>query len=107
MTQTIFSGRVNANDGFDSPAPVHGPSGWTVDKQQQTEIYTITHNLDLADPEDQLHVAVTAMGTDVVATVEEVAANTFRVSTWFDQQLPIASDFMFVAVWYRDRPGRK
>ena len=40
--------------------------------------------------------------TDVVATVEEVAANTFRVSTWLDEQLPIASDFMFVAVWYQD-----
>lgn len=61
MTQLIFSGRVHAADGFDSPVPSQGPSGWTVYKEQQTEIYLITHNLGLTDPEGQLHITVTAI----------------------------------------------
>ena len=100
MAKKIFSGRVNANDGFDSPASVHGPSGWSVDKHQQTEIYEITHNLNLKDPEEQLHITVTAMKSGVVINVEDVSANSFVVSTWIGQTVPTDSDFMFVAVCY-------
>lgn len=103
MKQIIFSGRVNANDGFNSPVPVHGPSGWTVDKKLQTEIYEITHNLGLTDPEEQLHVIVTAMKSGVVINVEDVTANSFRVSTWIGDTAPTDSDFMFIAVYYRKK----
>ena len=102
--QIIFSGRVNANDGFNNPAPVRGPSGWIVDKHQQTEISEITHNLSLTDPEQQFHVTVTAMKSDVVANVESVSANSFTISTWIGQTAPVGSDFMFVAVYYGKKP---
>jgi hypothetical protein len=101
----VYSGYIGAQQGFSAPAPFAGPPGWTVFKQQQTEIYVVQHNLALVRPEAQLHVTVTAHATFVLPVVS-VSSNSFTVSTWQlwagtpQAPAPIQSDFMFVAVFY-------
>lgn len=101
----VYSGYIRAQQGFDAPEPFDGPPGWTVFKQQQTEIYVVQHNLALSHPEAQLHITVTARNTFVLPVVS-VANNSFTVSTWQlwagtpQAPVPTQSDFMFVAVWY-------
>jgi len=99
----IYSGHITAQQGFSAPTSFDGPAGWTVFKQNQTEIYIVTHNLGLANPEHDLH---------IVATPKEpyrslfIAAgpNSFTVQCWQmwagveQAPAPSATDFMFVAV---------
>ncbi|MBZ2168712.1 MULTISPECIES: hypothetical protein [Marinobacter] len=95
---SLFSAKVNAGDGFDSPAPLADIPGWTVDKQSQTEIYVINHNLNLSSPDRDLHVVVTPMTPLCTAVVESLDANSFRVSTWTLGEAPTQTDFMFIAM---------
>lgn len=102
---TLYSGQIGAEQGFDSPEPFNGPSGWTVFKSQQTEIYEVVHNLGLSNPQQQLHVAVTAMTPGVIANIDSVSANSFVISTWVaSNQAPTATDLMFVAVYHSTCP---
>lgn len=94
---SLFSAKINGGDGFDSPAPIVDLPGWTVFKQQQTEIYVITHNLGLCDPDRDMHVVVTPMSPHCIAIVESLDENSFRVSTWRTNEAPMQSDFMFIA----------
>ena len=55
----IYSANIEENQGFNNPVPVADIEGWTVWKQQQTEIYVIKHNLGLTNPERQLHIVAT------------------------------------------------
>ncbi|MBW0148956.1 hypothetical protein [Marinobacter arenosus] len=93
----IYSAKVGAGEGFSSPAPLAGLAGWTVFKQQQTEIYEITHNLNLSNPESDMQVVATSMTPGVSVVVEAVNANSFRVSAWTSQLAPAETDFMFIA----------
>src|SRR3954462_5646483 len=100
MASVIYSGHVNANDGFNAPAPFNGPAGWTVSKSQQTEIYKITHNLNLTKPHRQLHVVITANTPGVLPSVGQTA-NDFTITMMLmPQQAPAQTDFDFVAVHY-------
>lgn len=94
---SLFSAKIDGGEGFDSPAPVVDLPGWTVFKQQQTEIYVITHNLNLSDPNRDMHVVVTPMTPHCNAIVESLDENSFRVSTWTTNEAPMQSDFMFLA----------
>ena len=97
---TIYSGYIGENDGFSSPAPVIGPSGWTVFKSNQTEIYEVTHNLGLSHPKKQLHVVVQTMKNNVIADIQ-VDENSFIISTWLsDSGGSTNSDLMFIAAYY-------
>lgn len=93
----IYSARVEASDGFNAPAPLAGLPDWTVFKQQQTEIYLITHNLNLSDPELDMQVVATSMTPGVTVVVESIDANSFRVSSWTDQLAAAETAFMFIA----------
>jgi hypothetical protein len=94
----IYSAKVNAAEGFDSPAPLADIPGWTVFKQQQTEMYIITHNLNLPDPERDLHVVATSMNSAARVAIEYVKSDSFKISAWVDNMAPVQTDFMFVAV---------
>ncbi|BES69258.1 hypothetical protein RE428_02760 [Marinobacter nanhaiticus D15-8W] len=96
--KTLYSAKVNAGDGFDSPAPLADISGWTVSKMGQTEIYKITHNLGLSDPERDLHVVATSMSAGVDVIVSSLDENSFTCSAWGAETTPTQTDFMFVAV---------
>lgn len=98
----IFSGNIRAQQGFDGPTAFDGPPGWTVDKQQQTELYIVTHNLQLPNPDEGLHVVVTTK-TQFVIPIVSVGKNSFTVTTWQlwagmpQAPAPAATDFMFMA----------
>ncbi|MBW4935857.1 hypothetical protein [Marinobacter sp. F4206] len=96
-TSAIYSAKVEAGDGFAAPAALAGLPGWTVFKQQQTEIYEITHNLNLNDPALDMQVVATSMTPGVSVVVESVDANSFRVSAWTSQLAAAETDFMFIA----------
>lgn len=98
---TIYSAKVNAGDGFDAPADLVDIPGWTVFKQLQTEIYLITHDLNLPDPPRDMHVVATSMTPGVQVVVERVEENSFTVSAWGESLVPVQTDFMFVAVCKR------
>jgi len=105
---TIFSAKVNAGDGFSSPVPLADLPGWTVYKSEQTEIYIITHNLNLSNPERELHVVATSMDPRAHVVIGGLTANSFTVSAWTSDLAAIATDFMFVAVHeVHGRMGRK
>ncbi|MBW7472675.1 hypothetical protein QQF73_16455 [Marinobacter sp. M216] len=93
----IYSAKVGAGEGFSGPAPLAGLPSWTVSKQQQTEIYEITHNLNLNNPELDMQVVATSMTPGVSVVVENVGANSFRVSAWTNQLAAAETDFMFIA----------
>jgi len=100
MPGVLYSGHINASDGFSAPVPFYGPPGWTVYKLQQTEIYRVIHNLHLTNPHKQLHVVVTTADFDVVPAVGHFA-DWFVVTTMKMPQLAAAQiDFDFVAVHY-------
>ena len=94
----IYSANIEENQGFDNPAPIVEIDGWTVWKHQQTEIYVITHNLGLANPERQLHIVATPMEKDTVLIIESIESNQFTVSTWNIHGASKDSSFMFIAV---------
>lgn len=96
--KTLYSAKVNAGDGFDAPAPLADISGWTVSKMEQTEIYKITHNLGLAEPERDLHVVATSMSAEATVVVSSLDADSFTISAWGEQTTPAQTDFMFFAV---------
>ena len=96
-TSQIYSAKVEAGDGFSAPAPLAGLPGWTVFKQNQTEIYVITHNLNLSTPELDMQVVATSMTPGVSVVVESVDANSFRVSAWTNELAAAETDFMFIA----------
>jgi hypothetical protein len=96
----VYSGHVNANDGFASPAAFDGPTGWTVFKAQQTEIYKITHNLHLTNPAKQLHVVVMPETINVGVTISQ-SADVFTVTTLrHTNSAAVATPFAFIAVHY-------
>lgn len=99
--KTIYSAKVNAGDGFDALAPLTDISGWTVFKMGQTEIYQITHNLGLSDPERDMHVVATSMSAGVDVIVSSLAENSFTISAWGEETTPTQTDFMFIAVHNR------
>lgn len=98
QTSIFYSAKVNAGDGFESPAPLADLAGWTVFKQQQTEIYVITHNLNLSNPEREMHVVATSMSPQARVVVERVNENSFTVSAWTEHLGTIQTDFMFIAI---------
>ena len=100
MFRTIFSARIEANQGFNAPAPILDIEGWTVYKSEQTEIYTITHNLGLSSPERQMHIAATPMDINTTLAIQDIGSNSFTISTWSsDNSLPKQSAFMFIATY--------
>lgn len=94
---TVYAGFVGANDGFSGPAPFDGPSGWTVDKMSQTEIFKITHGLNLQNPHE-LKVTATTTNPKTVANIESMSANSFTVSVWTVNETPASTAFQFIAV---------
>lgn len=96
--KNLYSAKVNAGDGFDSPAPLADIPGWTVSKMGQTEIYKITHNLGLSVPERELHVVATSMSAEATVVVSSLDADSFTIAAWGDQTTPTQTDFMFFAV---------
>jgi len=96
----IFSGHLNASDGMSAPVSFDGPSGWTVYKMQQTEVYQVRHNLNLSNPSAQFHVTVTGMTTWALPIVQSMSADTFNiVCRRSDNGGAMESDLMFVAVY--------
>lgn len=101
MANVVYSGHVPQNAGFNVPASFPGPTGWTVFKMQQTEIYKITHNLHLKLPPNQLHVVVTpSKDAGITASVAH-AADSFTVTLRLPNLGAVQSDFDFVAVYYK------
>ena len=101
--QIIYSGYIEENEGFDSPSLFKGPPGWTVYKSEQTEIYEVTHNLELDNPENQLHVVVQTMKTFTISDVR-LKKNSFIISTWLCvHEAPVSTSLMFIATYYPDR----
>jgi len=97
----IFSGYIKANAGFSTPAPFDGPSGWTVCKNGQTEIYQIRHNLHLVNPAKQMHITVTSMNAVVLPTVQSMSSDGFVITTLrSDSGAADESDLMFIAAYY-------
>jgi hypothetical protein len=97
MASVTYSGHVNANDGFTQPVPFAGPPGWTVFKSQQTEIYKITHNLNLTNSQKQLHVVITTNTPGILPSVAQ-AANAFTITMTSLQGALPQTDFDFIAV---------
>lgn len=89
----IYSANIGRNQGFDAPESIDGLNDWTVDKEGQTEIYNIHHNLGLSNPDRQLHIVATTRGLDGSAVELLVAgndSNSFTIITW--------ASFTFIAV---------
>ena len=94
----IYSANIKKNQGFDNPEPIADIEGWSVWKQQQTEIYIIKHELGLDNPERQLHIVATPMESNTIIIVESIEADQFTVSTWHPNGVSKNSSFMFIAV---------
>ena len=97
MSTSLFSAKIEANQGFDNPAEIPEIEGWTVWKQHQTEIYVIKHNLGLANPERQLHIVATPMESNTIIIIESIEADQFTISTWHPNGGSKDSPFMFIA----------
>lgn len=95
---TLFSAKIDSNQGFDNPTPIADLDGWTVWKQQQTEIYVIRHNLGLTNPGRQMHIVATPMDANTILVIESVERDQFTVSTWLPGPTSTDSAFMFIAV---------
>ncbi|MCF6235986.1 MAG: hypothetical protein L3J70_06380 [Gammaproteobacteria bacterium] len=99
-----YSAYIDKHQGFNSPEPIPNIEGWTVWKMEQTEIYKITHNLELTNPEHQLHIIATPMNANTILIIDSVASNEFTISTWrsdsgrLDDRFTTASSFTFIAV---------
>ncbi|MDB6061450.1 MAG: hypothetical protein JWM78_1553 [Verrucomicrobiaceae bacterium] len=96
MPQT-FSGYIGANDGFDGPAPFDGPTGWTVNKEQQSEIFKIHHGLNLSKPH-KLRVVATTQKAFTIANIESLSTNDFEITVWTTNGTPAITDVSFVGV---------
>jgi len=100
MPGVLYSGHINADDGFSAPFHFNGPPGWTVYKSNQTEIYKVTHNLHLTNPHRQLHVVVTTKEWGVDPQLGH-GADSFTITMMKMPQIaPAQTDFDFVAVHY-------
>lgn len=97
MFISIYSAKIEANQGQVSPEPIIDIEGWTVWKQDQLEIYKIIHNLGLTNPERQMHVVATPMDTDTILIISNMESNQFTVSTWKPGAVAKESAFMFIA----------
>lgn len=94
----IYSAKIEAAAGLDSPTPIPSLPGWTVWKKSQTEVYCIQHNLALTSAATQLHVVATPMDENTIAIIANVQANEFIVTTWTPHNhAPKQSSFMFIA----------
>ena len=99
--QIIFSGYIEENEGFDSPSPFNGPPGWTVYKSTQTEIYQVFHNLELYNPENQLHVVVQTIKPATISAIDNLGKNDFTISTWLSaHEASVGTNLMFIATYY-------
>ena len=96
-TITIYSAKINAGEGHSSPSQLADIPGWTVFKMHTTEVYEITHNLNLSDPERDLHIVATSMNSDATVVIGNLKSNSFIVNTWAPDTAPIQADFMFIA----------
>lgn len=96
----IFSANIAESEGFDTPAPIPSLPGWTVWKKGQTEIYVITHNLELSDPTRQMHIVATPKNYNAILSISSVDRNEFTVSTWNFNGATTQSAFMFIAIYY-------
>ena len=96
----IFSANIAESEGFDTPAPIPSLPGWTVWKKGQTEIYVITHNLELSDPTRQMHIVATPKNYNAILSISSVDRNEFTVSTWNFNGATTRSAFMFIAIYY-------
>ena len=105
MASVTYSGHIDANDGFSQPAPFAGPPGWTVYKMQQTEIFKVTHNLNLTNPKKQLHIVVTPCTSGILPAVTSHTANDFTITMLTAQNAAAQTDFSFVAIYYRKGHG--
>jgi hypothetical protein len=94
----VYSGHVNADDGFTNPAPFDGPAGWTVFKAQQSEIYKITHNLHLTHPSKQLHVVVMPETVNVGITISQSPDAFTLTARRHTDGATLATSFSFIAV---------
>ena len=94
-----YCGFIQADQGFNGPVPFDGPTGWTVDKMGQTEIYKIHHGLNVANP-NKLRVVATTRKSLTFANVESVTSNDITISVWSAASsnggAPASSDFMFI-----------
>ena len=102
-TSTIFSAMIHAGAGFESPVPIEDIPGWTVDKQHQTGVYKIIHNLGLTNPLGQMHIVATPWRTNTFLTLTKVDSDYFVISSTApnggdggDRE----TDFMFIATYY-------
>lgn len=99
----IFSAKIDAGQGYSAPAEIVNITGWTVYKSEQTEIYTITHNLGLSNPAGQMHIVATPMDINTQLIVQSVESNSFTISTWTSNSLDAKqSAFMFIAIYTTD-----
>jgi hypothetical protein len=96
--QKFFSAHVDGSQGFQNPEPLADIPGWTVWKKGQTEIYEITHNLGLVNPDRQMHIVATPMKPNIKLCVESVEKDHFTISTWGNTSQ--SSSFMFIAIQY-------
>jgi hypothetical protein len=94
---SLYSAKVNAAEGFSAPVALADLPGWTVFKMEQTEVYVITHNLDLTNPEREMQVVATSMNPEARVVVNNMRKNSFTVSAWTQDLSPIQTDFMFIA----------
>ena len=104
MPGIVYSGFVQEDQGFSAPVPFNGPPGWTVHKSNQTEIFRITHNLHLTDPDRQLHVVVTSKKWSVMPSVQKLADAFVVTMMVMPAQASSKTDFDFVAVYYPPKP---
>lgn len=99
--QIIYSGYIEENEGFVLPSLFKGPPGWTVYKSNQTEIYQVIHNLELSNPESQLHVVVQTIKHSTISAIDKLAKNDFTISTWLSpHEASVSTSLMFVAIYY-------
>lgn len=96
----IYSAKIEQQQGLDDPSPLPDIPGWYVEKLSQTESYHIVHNMNLSDPDRQLHIVVTPQEHGTFALVSVNQSNSFTITTWGTGQDPTPKDsaFMFVAV---------
>lgn len=98
MFTSIFSAHIEENQGFDNPEDIIDIEGWTVWKQQQSEIYLIKHNLGLTDPKRQLHVVASPTEENTILTIINMESDQFIISTRGLNGESKNSAFMFTAI---------
>jgi hypothetical protein len=94
----VYSARIERNQGYSTPEAIPEISGWTVWKQEQSEIFIIQHNLGLRNPDRQMHIVATPVSRHVELVVGPVESNQFTISSYVPGGGPALSTFMFIAV---------